>query len=217
MSAATVKTNERMLWSGLGDFCNSVANATLARGSDAKMMAFEAAASEYGSHSTGADGGFAVPPSVGQDIWKGVMVKSIAAKCAQLEINSNTTTLPVDVEAPWSTTGVQVERPKTGDVLTASKPKLDARLITLKRLAAYVPVSSELLDDAPGLEDYLTREAVSRISYQLDREIISGSGVHESLGVLSAPGTLMIDKESGQSANSLITQNITNAYERLVP
>jgi hypothetical protein len=63
-----------------------------------------------------------------------------------------------------------------------------------KKLIAIIVVSNELLADAAMLEAHIRRVFAAEFAFQIDRAILTGTGLGQPDGVLGAPGTIVINK-----------------------
>ena len=76
--------------------------------------------------------------------------------------------------------------------------------------------TDELLEDSPiSLQPLLTTMFSEAIAFQKDDDFINGTGAGMALGVLNAPGTISQAKETGQAADSIVTENIVKMWSRL--
>lgn len=198
-----------------GEFAQSVRNSVLSPGqTDARLLA---AATTFGNEGTGADGGFAVPAEFRRDIWKKVMNEdNLLTRTDQLVTGGNNITIPKDETTPWQTTGgIQVYWESEGAQATGSKPALDMATIRLQKLMGLVPVSDELLGDAPGLESWLRSKAPEKMAAKINTAIISGTGAGQPLGILNAGCTISIAKETSQPADTVRFANINKMWSRM--
>lgn len=172
------------------------------------------AATTSGSEGIGADGGFAVPPEFRQQIWQKVMGEdSLLSRADPLVTGGNAMTIPADETTPWqSSGGVQCAWENELATLTQSKPSLTMKNIRLNKLTALVPISEELLEDAPGIDSYLRAKAPAKMQAKLNTAIIRGTGVGQPLGILNAGSTITVSKESGQSADTVLYKNIVKMW-----
>jgi HK97 family phage major capsid protein len=172
----------------LGDFANAVRNASM-RGGDMDARLRNAAVSTYGNEGAGADGGFAVPPDYRTEILGPVFnEESLIALTDQLQSSSNTLTIPKDETTPWQTTGgIQAYWTAEAGTKTQSKPSLGESTIKLHTLAVLVPVTEELLEDAPAMGAYLNRKAPEKIDFKVSDAIVRGTGAGMPLGLLNSP------------------------------
>ena len=160
---------------------------------------YAAAPSTAGNEATGSDGGFAVPPDTASEIIAAVRELSLAGRCAQLTTTSNTLTLPVDDRAPWADTHFVWENELS--TLTQTKPQFSGRNMRLAKIVGLIPVSDELLEDAPGLDSYMRATIPEKLSAKLNTAIVRGSGAGQLLGILNA-GCLISLTRGGSVAAS---------------
>jgi len=215
---AQARTNDgRMGFRSFGEFAQSVRNHARQRYDDDGVKRLMAAQTTLGNEGTGADGGFAVPPDFRQSIWVKVMdQENLLTRCDQLETASNSMTYPKDETTPWDTTnGIQVNWEGEGQAPTVTKPQLQMATIRLAKLMALVPISDELLDDAPGLESWLRAKAPAKMQAKINTAIISGTGVGQPLGILNAKSLITISAETSQATATIYFANIQKMWARL--
>jgi HK97 family phage major capsid protein len=200
----------------LGEFAASVRNASM-RGGDLDPRLRNAAVSTYGNEGTGADGGFAVPPDMRTEIMSKVFNEdSLLAMTDRLQSSSNTITLPTDETTPWqSSGGIQSYWTAEGGTKTQSKPSLGETTLKLHTLATLVPVTEELLEDAPAMGAYLNRKAPEKMDFKVSDSIVRGTGVGMPLGYLNSPSLVTVLKESGQAADTINVTNLAKMWGRM--
>lgn len=200
----------------LGDFANSVRMASM-RGSELDVRLRNAAVSTYGNEGTGADGGFAVPPDFRSEILTKVFGEdSLIARTDRLQSSSNTLTLPTDETTPWQTSGgIQSYWTAEGAAKTQSKPALGETTLKLHTLATLVPVTEELLEDAPAMGAYLSKKAPEKMDFKLSDAIVRGTGVGQPLGFLNSPALVTVSKESAQTADTINATNVVKMLGRM--
>jgi HK97 family phage major capsid protein len=158
------------------------------RGGDAARERLNNAATTYGNEGTGGDGGFVVPPDFRNQIWTKVTGEdSLLIRTEGLVTSSNSITIPKDETAPWDTTnGIQAYWESEGGAKTPSKPAFEPMTARLNKLICFVPVTDELLEDAPALEGWLRTKAPQKMVSKLNTAIIRGDGVGKPLGIMNA-------------------------------
>lgn len=203
----------------LGEFAFAVKKACSRSGSiDPKLeLSEKLAATTWGNEGSGADGGFAVPPDFRTAVMEAVMgVDSLLSRCDQVTVAGNSFTAPVDMTTPWQTSGgIQAYWGAEAGTKTQSKPALQDRVTKLNKLYALVPMTDELLEDAPGMDAYLRRKAPEKIAFAANLSIVSGTGVGQPLGFLNSGATVSVAKESGQQADTLIATNVIKMYSAM--
>lgn len=183
-------------------------------GMDNRLMA---ALTTYGSEGSGADGGFAVPPDYRDRIVDLSMFSedSLFNRTDNSPTNSNSVTLPKDETTPWGNSGVRVYSRAEAAQMTQSKPVLGDMTVKLHELYAFVPVTDELLDDAPQLENHLTNKAGEAIQFKLNDWIMNGTGVGQMLGILNSPCLVTQAAEGSQVADTIHADNIAKMWARM--
>lgn len=208
-------------WRRFGEFAAAVRRASLPGGygsMDQRLLLN--APTTYSQEGVGADGGFAVPPDFRVSIMEKVLAEdSLLARCDQMTSSSNTITFPTDETTPWQTTGgLQAYWEGENDQLAQSKVALKETTVRLNKLAALVPVTEELMEDAGALDTYLRRRVPEKIDFAISKAIIQGTGVGQPLGILNAPCTVSVAKETSspaQAADTIVFDNIVKMYSRM--
>ena len=167
----------------------------------------------------GVDGGFAIPPEFSQEIWR-ISIETEGALLpltANTEISTNSMAFPKDEKAPWDPTGAQAYWRGEASAGATTKPVLGIDMLRLKELMVLVPVTNELMADAPALGGYLTELAADRMQWKTNEAILFGTGGQQPLGCMSASsGALIVQpKVSGQATASLVQPNISAMRSRL--
>lgn len=165
----------------------------------------------------GDEGGFLVPEEFMSEIVKKISGdESLLSKTRQFTISGNSLTLPTDEITPW-TGGVQAYWTAEGAPIQDSKTKIGMASWRLNKLAAMVKLTDELADDAVALESYVKAMAPEAISYKLNEAILVGDGNGKPSGILNSPFRVVVAKESGQTANTVVTRNIVKMYAKMLP
>lgn len=169
------------------------------------------------NESTGTDGGFAVPPQFSQEIWQlSLQEGSLLPFTANTEVTSNSMVFPKDETTPWGGAGVQAYWRGENQGANASKFAMGIDSLRLKELMVLVPVTNELLDDAPALGSYMTPLAADRIQWKANEAILFGTGGAQPLGCMSSNALVVVAKENGQATNTILQPNISKMRSRLV-
>lgn len=171
----------------------------------------------FGNEGVGSDGGFSVPPDFRTEIKQKVMGEnSLLGMTDQMKTTSNTMTFPKDETTPWQTSGgIQAYWDGEGDQLNQSKPSLQTETLKLNRLTCLVPVTEELLEDAPALDGYLRKKVPEKMDFKVTDAIINGTGVGMPTGLLKSAATIAVAKESGQAADTIVFNNIVKMWARM--
>lgn len=199
-----------------GNYLASVRNMS-AKGGTLDPRYVQNAPSTYGQEGVGADGGFAVPPDFRTEIVKKVMGEdSLLGMVDQMVTSSNAITVPLDQTAPWdSSGGIQAYWESEAGQKTQSKVALSELTVKANKVIVLVPMTDELLQDAPSMASYVNKKAPEKIYYKTNEAIIKGTGVGQPLGILNSAGTITVDAVSGQAADTVVFQNIMSMYYRM--
>jgi len=95
--------------------------------------------------------------------------------------------------------------------------KLRAIELTAKKGAIFVDVSNELREDGQGFEAQLDRAMKTSIGYGLDGVFIGGTGAGQPLGLRNDPAKISVTKESGQTADTIVWENLCKMFARMYP
>ena len=114
--------------------------------------------------------------------------------------------------------GVTAAWTEEGAALGESQAKFGRVVLDAKKLATRTDVPNELLQDsiisfAAFIDDILPQA----ISWFEDIGFLTGSGVGEPLGALGNPAEIAIAKETGQTADTIVWENIIKMYARMLP
>jgi HK97 family phage major capsid protein len=136
---------------------------------------------------TDSAGGYTVPPEYGNQIWQlNQKFAQIASKAMQMTVNSNEfrgISLVNDVSVSWVDEGASI--PET-------EPSFGQPIVTIKKLAAMVKLSNELIQDTKANLDPLIYALIARaIAKELDNQLINGTGLPFT-GVLNETGTVTV-------------------------
>lgn len=171
------------------------------------------------NESTGEAGGFLIPDDFRVDIQKKVMGdESLLPKTRQYQTASNNITLPTYEGAPWDAAGViQAYWEGESAALVASKAKFGQASMRLHKLTALVPVTEEVLEDAPLLESWIRQNAPEAMMHKVNSALISGTGAGMPQGFLKSSFKKKITKEVGQAADTVVFENVNKMLGALLP
>lgn len=206
-----------------GDFAQAVAHANprLSGSIDPRLRDIRNAPTTYGNETAGADGGFLVPPDFRSAIMEKVMgEESLLSRTDQMTTSGNSINMPKDETTPWQTSGgFQVYWEGEADQLSQSKPALQDELIKLNKLTALVPVTEELLSDAPSLTGYLSRKVPEKMDFAVNLALLQGTGVGKPKGILNADALVSVAKDTStspiQGADTIRFKNIVDMWSRM--
>lgn len=170
----------------------------------------------YGNEQNGPDGGYAVPPDFRTEIVARMYAdESLLSRTDQLVTSTNSLTIPMDEQNPWDSGGIRAYWREEAAQITQSKPVLRDRTIKMGSLSCLVPVTDELMQDAPAMEAYIRRKAPDAMTYKVNEALLFGTGVGQPTGACVSPSVVTVSKESGQSADTIVYANMKKMYSRM--
>lgn len=168
---------------------------------------------------TGGSGGegYAIPPQLREDIWTLVFEGDDLLTLVNKEpTNSNSVELLADDSTPWGSTGIQAAWRSEGIQMTPTRLLTDARQVRLHELYAFTLATEELLQDLPRLNARLTSGSARAINWKGSDSIMRGTGSGQPMGFLTAPALVVVAKETGQAASTVVPANVAKMFSRVI-
>lgn len=186
------------------------------------MERLQNAAAGGAGTAVGSDGGFLVQADFTTSLL-GLMhdAAPLAGMCRHIPIgpNSNRLEAPIVDETSRATGsrwgGIQVYRTYEAGTVTAAKPKFAKLQLDLEKTMGLVYVTEEGLRDAVSLSAIIQQGFAEEFAFKLTDEIVRGTGVGEPLGILNSAALISVSKESGQSADTIVFENILKMWSRM--
>ncbi|MFV9616171.1 MAG: phage major capsid protein [Gammaproteobacteria bacterium] len=171
----------------------------------------------YGNEGVGADGGFAVPSDFRNEIMQLVEAEDeLMGMTEQLNTSGNSMTLPKDETSPWQTSGgIQSYWEGEAAQMTQSKPALGENLLKLKKLTTLVPITEEMAEDSSTIDSWLRAKVPAKMAFKINDAIINGTGAGMPMGIMNSGAMIAVAKESGQTADTVVFENIVNMWARM--
>lgn len=104
--------------------------------------------------------------------------------------------------------GVTVYTSKELGELTASKPKFNKIRIEPDKLIGHYVASNEILRNVTFLGQEMRQLFGEEFAYKAQDLVFTGSGAGEAMGIMNAPAKVSVAKETGQKADTILTENI---------
>lgn len=202
-------------FASFGEFAQSVRLAAIGARSD-ERLGFDAAATGYVSEGSGADGGFLIPPQFSTEIMTAAYtaVESLVPLTDNIPLGeSNSMTFPVDETTPWGG-GVQAFWTGEGQQGQQSKGSVEPATLRLKKLTALIGITEEMQADARAMGAYLQGKVPEAITWRTNEAFWNGDGIGKPVGMSKAKALVVVDKEAGQTADTILLQNITKMRAR---
>lgn len=209
-------------FASFGEFLQAVAGAgTPGMRADARLFAGPSGASE----GVPSDGGFLVRQGYDTRLLDAsIRAAVLAPLCMDIEVgeNSDGVDMPYINETSraegsrWG--GVQVYWRAEADTVTAKKPTFDQHDLRLQELMGLAYATDRLLRDATALESIFTAAFTSEFAFKLDDAIFRGNGAGLPLGFTDSTGPRVEQaKETGQAADTVVSENISKMWTRVLP
>lgn len=181
---------------------------------EVRIRAPMALATSFGSTLDGQSGGYAVPVDVAEAILM-PDTGALLPLCRELPITrGNSIELPLDTATPYGSGGVIAEWEGEGGDLPERKPRFNMDRFLLKKLVALVPVTDELLEDSAALAAWLPLALQTAVTLKANDAIVNGPGAARPLGIRNSGALITVAKESGQTAGTIVAQNIGRMLDR---
>lgn len=218
----------RQYWGNIASFCKDIATMKPHEMSAKHESVFESCNKDKApffkargmSTISGEDGGYLVPPDIAPGLDWLQRPNTLASR-----VNTMTTNSPSmkfyrskDLNRNDGTRhgGVQTYWVDEGDAGRESFPKMDFTKLDMKKLVAYIFVTPELINNSThALEQYLQEVLQAEIDFAIANAIVWGEGTHDPLGFMNSDACIEVAKESGQTADTVVTENILNMLSRL--
>lgn len=170
------------------------------------------------------EGGFLVPEEFRAELLRLSLETSIVRPRARVvPMASRTLSFPaIDETSRVSSVfgGIVVYRTEEGAELTESAAAFGQIKLEATKQTALAHVTNELVRDAAGgFQMYIEEMFPEAISFFEDIDFLSGNGAGAPLGALSTLNTAAISvaKESGQTASTIVWENVVKMYSRMLP
>ena len=174
------------------------------------------------SETQAADGGFLVQTDQASGLIKRAYDTAVLApRCRKIGISSNSNSLKLNAIDESSRAngsrvgGIQAFWENEADAYTGSRPKFRQMELVLKKLTGLCYATEELLADAAALESVISDGFAEEFGFKLDDAIFRGTGAGQPLGIVNSAARVQVAKEGGQSANTVLLNNIVKMRARL--
>lgn len=170
-----------------------------------------------------ADGGFLVPEEFRSELAVMALSDAIVRPRARvIPMSSATLHFPkIDETSRVSSVygGIMVYRTEEGADLVESSAAFSALKLEATKQTALAHVTNELIRDVPAFMAFIEQTFPAAMGFFEDIDWLVGTGVGEPLGGLSPNNTAMVvvAKEVGQAAATILYQNVLRMYARMLP
>lgn len=167
------------------------------------------------------EGGFLVPEAVaGRMLQKIHSEGNIIPRAMQVPITVGSTAtwnaLVDDSRVDGSRYGgIRAYRTAEAGSITASTVATEGVKMELKKLASLVYLTEEQMEDGPQMLSLVNENVPKEITYKIEEEMFTGNGSFQMEGALNAPALIEVAKETGQSADTFLYENVVKMWARL--
>ena len=206
-----------------GEFARAILNG----GGDSRLHWAGGTDSRAMGEDTPSTGGFLVPDEFAGNIIDVAVEESVVMPRAQIwPMQSETLKIPGFEIGDHSNNlygGVINYWGSEAGSMTETSPKTRNIQLTASKLYALTYSSNELRFDAPNFDRYVSQIIANSLAWYLDRSMLStgsagdGSGKPQSVLHAGNPALIVQPKETGQSADSIVYENLTKMVGRLYP
>lgn len=167
------------------------------------------------------EGGFLIPVEQSAELLiMGEAESQLFSRVRHLPMSSNTLKLNYIKDTDRSSGalfgGVQMYWTAEEGTPTATKPSLGQVTLSLNKLFGLAFVTSELMEDSPiSIGPWLSQQFAEAFGWQMDYEIINGTGAGRPEGILISDALISISEEDAQGAATIEAQNVIKMYARM--
>ena len=169
----------------------------------------------------GSEGGFLVGEDMVAGIWNRVYNNNqVISRCTQRTISSGANSMKVNGFDESSRAdgsrhgGIRGYWLAEAAEKTASRPKWRQMEFILKKLAVLYYATDELLLDATFLQQEVEDAVTDELAFKVQDALVNGNGAGKPLGILTSPALVSQAKETGQTAATIVYNNITKMWSR---
>ena len=205
---------------GFGDQLLAVRNHALGHGLDPRLANIQAAASGL-NETIPSEGGFLVQTDFATELLKDTYDNSeILRRCRRIPISgpSNSFSQNTIDESSRATGsrmgGIQVYHEAEAASVSGlgSKPKFAKIEMKLEKIMGLCYATDENLQDSAQLGAIIRTAFPEEMDFVLSDDVIRGDGAGKALGILNSPALVTITKETGQAADTILTENILKMW-----
>lgn len=187
---------------------------------DARLNYLAAVGSDEHSGASDPYGGFLVPEGMSpQLLTLGIESNPLIGRVQNIPMGSPSIKINARVDKNHSTSvsgGLTVSRRGETGAFSSSRMEFEQIELTAATLAGLSYSTEELLRDSPQSVGALLEAGFrDQFASQNVLDLLYGTGVGEPLGVLNSGATVTVAKEGGQTADTIVTNNILKMRQRV--
>lgn len=210
-------------FANMGDLLSSIYKQATNQSFDPRL-AKQAAATGAGE-AVASEGGYLVPMDMASDLIKRTYENgSILSRVRKMPISANSNGITINAVDETSRAdgsrvgGIRGYWVDEAGSITASQPKFRQMELKLKKVAALLYATDELLEDTMALENLIQEEVPKELAFKVEDAIVNGDGAGKPKGFNVTTGNsplVSVSKETGQLANTIVFENIVKMWARM--
>jgi HK97 family phage major capsid protein len=110
--------------------------------------------------------------------------------------------------------GIRYYWASEGDEKTSSKGAFERMRLELYKIIGLVYATDELLADATAMGAWVMRNLPEELRFGIEDAMVNGTGAGQPTGIVGAPCTVSVAKETGQAANTIVAENVMKMWSR---
>ncbi len=167
---------------------------------------------------TPSSGGFLVPVEYSKDIFNVALENmEILPRCQVIPMAHHELRLPAMEIGDHSSNlfgGFTASWTAEAGTISDANPKVRSMALTANKLTGLIRASNELISDMNG-PDSLAEIIGKGMGWYVEDSLINGSGVGRPQGFLNAACKIEVAKETGQTADTIVLENLNKMLARL--
>ena len=185
-----------------------------------RLSQLESIQNSFGSE-VPADGGFLIPEVLRSQLLA-LAIESAIVRPRATVIPMESLRVPIPVIDDTSHVssifgGVTAYWTEEAAALTESQATFGRVVLDAKKLTAYAEIPNELMADASAISGFFQQRYPIAIAWFEDLGFMLGTGNGEPLGFINCPASVQQTAVAGQGANTIVWENITSMYARMLP
>lgn len=174
----------------------------------------------FSSEEPGA-GGFLIPEIMRSELMQLAIEDSIVRSRATV-IPMSTLRVPIPTVDDTSHVssvfgGIVFSWTEEGAAMAESQATFGKVVLDAKKLTGFFKVPAELLDDAPAFGAWFDERVPAGLAWFEDIAFMTETGAGTPEGFINSPASIQVTKQSGQTAATIVWENIVGMYARMLP
>lgn len=219
-----LKPSER--FNSIGEYCKAIyelRNPSTRSGRDellAKLTNIKQFQNSFSSEEPGA-GGFLIPEIMRSELLQLALEETVVRSRATV-IPMSTLRVPIPTVDDTSHVsslfgGIVFYWTEEAGSMVESQAKFGKITLDAKKLTGFFKVPAELLDDAPAFAGWFDGRVPQGLAFAEDIAFMTETGAGKPQGFINSPASVIVDKEAGQPAGTILWENVVKMYSRMLP